>query len=270
MKFSALLILILALAACHPGKKIQTAISHRDTVAAVHDSSAIYHNDSMTFIRDNYQRILKQQVQYTTFSAKIDIDYFDDNGKRRGVNAHIRMYKDSILWISITGPLGIEGMRAYITQDSVKLIDKLNKKIILRSVTYLQDVTELPLDLSLVQDLLIGNPVFLDSNIVSYSTKPGNISLLSIGEDFKNLFTIDADSKLTISSKLDDKDPLKNRTCHLSYSNYQTNNGISFPTYRDINVSEKKKLEILMEFKQYAFNETLTFPFTVPKNYKED
>ncbi len=268
--FSLILVPVIFLWSCHPGKKIQNAISKRDTVTAVHDSTAIYHNDSIAFIRENYHRITGQHIDYTTFSAKIDVDYFEDNGKRRGVTAHVRMYKDSLLWISITGPLGIEGMRAYITQDSVKVLDKLNKKIILRSVTYLQDVTELPVDLSLVQDLLVGNPVFLDSNIVSYSTNPGTISLLSIGENFKNLFTIDADSKRTISSKLDDKDPLKNRTCHLAYSNYEPNGSIQFPTYRDINVAEKKKLEILLDFKQFAFNETLSFPFNIPKNYKED
>ena len=43
------------------------------------------------------------------------------------INAHFRMYKDSVIWISVTAIFGIEGLRAIITQDSVKILDKQNK-----------------------------------------------------------------------------------------------------------------------------------------------
>ena len=85
--------------------------------------------------------------------------------------------------------LGIEAMRVLITKDSVKLLDKLNKTYTARSVSYLQDVTDLPLDLKILQDLIIGNAVFLDSNIVSYSNGNNVINILSVGRWFKNLLT---------------------------------------------------------------------------------
>ena len=111
---------------------------------------------------------------------------------------------------------------------------------------------------------------FLDSNIVSYSKSANTISLLSNGQFFKNLFTIGESDKLIISSKLDDLDELKNRTCYLTYGDYESKQGVNFSTDRNISVAEKKKLDIKLNFKQYAFNETLTFPFTVPKNYKRN
>ena len=156
----------------------------------------------------------QNQINFTTFSGKIDVDYEDANGKKYNVNAHLRMYKDSVIWVSITAILGIEGLRAYITADSVKMLDKQNKKYIARSVSYLQEVTALPLDLKSLQNLLIGNPVFLDSNIISYVKSANTISLLSIGSFFKNLFSIGESDKLTVSSKLDDQDILRNRTCY--------------------------------------------------------
>ena len=120
------------------------------------------------------------------------------------------------------GHLGIEGLRAYITPDSVKLLDKQNKIYIASSVSYLQEVTALPLDLSSLQDLLIGNPVFLDSSIVSYSKSPDNISLLSNWAAFSKIFLPSGKtSKLMQSSKLDDLDECRNRTCYLSYSDYE-------------------------------------------------
>ena len=157
------------------------------------------------------------------------------------------MYKDSVIWISITGLFGIEGLRAYITKDSIKIINKQNKIYTGRSVAYLQEVTGLPLDLHSLQDLLIGNPVFLDSNIVSYTKSGNTISLLSIGELFKNLITLN--EGYMHHSKLDDVDINRNRTCDLSYDDYENKKGVNFSTKRRITVSEKTKLDIKLDFK---------------------
>jgi hypothetical protein len=255
---------------CRSTKKIQTAITPKDTVAVVSVPEKFFREDTVKFIRENYNRIISNRISFTTFSAKIDVDYEDAEGKKYNVNAHVRMYRDSVIWVVITGALGFEGLRAYITTDSVKLLDKQNKSYIARSVSYLQEVTELPLGLASLQNLLIGNPVFLDSNIVSYSQSVDAISMLSNGDFFKNLFTIGGTDKLMQSSKLDDLDEMKNRTCYLTYDDYENKKGVNFSTKREISVAEKKKLEIKLNFKQYDFNETLSFPFSIPKNYKRN
>jgi hypothetical protein len=69
-------------------------------------------------------------------------------------------------------------------------------------------------------------------------------------------------------SKLDDVDILRNRTCFLNYADYENKKGVNFSTSRTITVTEKTKLDVKLNFKQYEFNETLSFPFSVPKNYK--
>ena len=223
------------------------------------------HADSVALIRETYGKIKAQELSFTTFSAKIDVDYVGGNGKKENVNATLRMYKDSVIWVAITGLLGIEGLRAIITKDSIKIINKLDKIYTGRSVAYIQEVAGLPLDLRSMQELIIGNPVFLDSNIVSYTSSANSISLLSIGEKFKNLITLT--DGLVRHSKLDDIDISRNRTCDLSYDNYEDRKGVNFSAKRRITVSEKSKLEIKLDFKTYNFNETLSFPFSVPKNY---
>jgi hypothetical protein len=265
-------VIISIFTSCRSARKIQTAITRKDTVATqvVITPVSNPHADTLTFIRESYQRIMNNRIRFTTFSGKIDVDYTSGEGKKYNVNAHVRMYKDSVIWISVTAILGIEGLRAYITKDSVKLLNKQDKVYTARSVSFLQEVTALPLDLSSLQDLLIGNPVFLDSNIVSYSATPASVSFQSIGGFFKNLFTIGQDDKLMQSSKLDDVDELRSRTCYLTYDDYENKKGPPFPTKRSISVSEKNKLDIKLDFRQYEFNETLSFPFTVPKNYKRD
>jgi hypothetical protein len=257
------------IASCKPTKRIQTAITKKDTtetVVVVNNKQA--HDDTIRFIGATYKDVKSHHINFTTFSAKLNVDYVDADDKKYNVNANLRMYKDSTIWVSVNAIFGIEGLRALITKDSVKILDKQNKLYTARSVEYLQEVTALPLDLHTLQELLIGNPVFLDSNIVSYESDGGTISLLSIGQFFKNLITLEENTKLVQRSKLDDVNELRSRTCDLTYSDYENKKGVSFSTKRKISVAEKKKLDIKLEFKQYNFNEELSFPFSVPKSYK--
>lgn len=256
------------LLSCRSTRKIQTAITRKDTVQAIPEPLAT-HEDSMAFIRQALGKIQSNRIDYKTFSAKINVDYQGADGKKYDVNANLRMYKDSVIWISVTAILGIEGIRAYITRDSVHLLNKQDKVYSARSVAYLQEITALPLDLHSLQDVLVGNPVFLDSNIVSYSRSGNNVTLLSIGEWFKNLLTINDDGRIE-NSKLDDSDSKRSRTCYLNYSDYENKKDVLFSRKRRITVAEKSNLDIKLDFKSYEFNETLSFPFSVPKNYKRD
>ncbi len=96
------------------------------------------------------------------------------------------------------------------------------------------------------------------------------MSLLSISEWFRNLLTVNIKDKSLQRSKLTDSDIVRNRTADLTYSDYETKKNFTFPTKRRISISEKKKLDIKLEYKQFVFNEEVNFPFSVPKNYKRN
>jgi hypothetical protein len=254
---------------CRSTKKIQTALVKKDTIQAnILSDLERARLDSIAFIKEQYAQLQSKRIQYITFNAKLDVDYEDGTGQQLNLNAQLRMYKDSLIWASITAILGIEGLRAYITKDSVKILDKQNKVYIARSVAYLTEVTALPLDLTSLQDLLIGNPVFLDTTLHTYSKGNGTISLQGVNSFFRLLFTIAEQEKVLLSTKLDDLDLTRNRTSFLVYAEYDNRTGINFSQRRNIAVSEKKKLNVELRFKQYAFNETLSFPFSIPKNYR--
>lgn len=271
MKISAVLIIVICLiSSCRSTRPIQTVLAKKDSVVAVVPSAPVATKaDTMSFVRETMNKLVSNRIEFNTFSAKVNVDYQGADGKKYDVNATIRMYKDSTIWISITAIFGIEGLRAYITKDSVKILNKQDKVYTARSVSYLQEVTALPLDLHSLQDILVGNPVFLDSNIVSYSKAGNNVSLLILGSFFKNMLTLNPSVRVE-NSKLDDIDLSRNRTCNLSYTDYENKKGVEFSTKRRITVSEKSNLDIKLDFKQYDFNETLTFPFSVPKNYKRN
>ena len=262
---------MVAITSCRSTKTIQTAIAKKDTtlMTPVVDHLVDHHADSMLFIKKVWDTIHKNHIDFHTFSAKIKVDFEGSDGKKTPpFNAFVRLKKDSVLWVNINAALGFDAFRVLITPDSVKVINKLNKTVQLRSVGYLQELTKIPMTFSDLQNLLVGNPIFLDSNINSYKKDDRSVSLMSLGILFKHLITVNREDYVLIHSKLDDVDAIRARTADLTYGDYQVKNGIRFSTHRKITVSEKSKLDIEMEFKQFDFNADLSFPFTIPKNYK--
>lgn len=257
----------LMISGCRTVKQINKAIAPKDTTlnSVIIDQSRV---DSLLMIQSTLRNLNKNYIDFKSFNAKIKIDYQDSKGRHQNLMAIVRIYKDSAIWISLNATIfSSEVYRALITKDSVILLNKLDNEVQYRSLDYLQEVTEIPFDYTTLQDLLIGNPVFMDSNVVFYKRTDNQILISTVGRFFKNLLSLTADNYSLVHSKLDDVDMARNRTADITYSNYENKIGLSFSTYREITVSEKNKLDITLNFKQYEFNKDLSMPFNIPKNY---
>lgn len=271
MKYFAFFLLsVVLLASCGPTRKVQrieNSISKKDTTATVIVKPQEPVIDSFSIVKHIVEGLEKQKIDFNTFSAKVKLNY---EGKDEGdqATAYIRMKKDSVIWISLTGALGIEGFRLLVNKDSVKLMNKLQKTIQYRSIAYLQELTKVPFDYFSLQDVIVGNPVFVDSNIVSYKNTQNELLVLIVGNMFKNLLTLESSDLRVVHSKLDDLDSMHNRTCDITYDGYENSGDFYFSTKRRISVSEKSKLDIDLEFKNYDFNKPQDYPFSIPKNYK--
>jgi hypothetical protein len=260
------IVIISFLAGCKSTKKIQAAISKKDTTAiTITNQSEL---DSLAMINNLLSEVHSKQLNYKTFSAKIKVEY-EDSKSKQSITAYIRMIKDSAIWVSgYATVFNIEAFRALIKKDSVFVIDKINKVVLYRSIDYLQEVSEIPFDFKTIQDLVIGNPIFFDDSVVSYKESESKILLATIGAKFKHLLTITKPARILTHSKLDDLDISRNRTADITYGDFENKNGTNFSTYREITVSEKNKLDIQMNYKQYEFNKDLDLKFNIPKNFK--
>ncbi|HSC52396.1 MAG TPA: DUF4292 domain-containing protein [Phnomibacter sp.] len=251
---------------CRAPRQIQQVINKVDTVAV----TSVTHPaiDSAAVKNEILKKVHANHIDFNTFLGKVKIDINDGKGKTTNATAFIRIQRDSLIWISLTGPLGIEGFRVLVSKDSVFVMDKLEKTYAARSVNYLQDIIKLPVDFSVLQNLIIGNPVFFADNIISYKQNGGSLMALSADEYFKHMITIDTLNNTVIHSKLDDVDAMRNRTCDITLGGYTPVQTRLFSNTRELTVTEKSKLDILLDFKQVSFDEPQSFPFNVPKNYK--
>ncbi len=262
----AAILLVLFFSSCKSTRKIQAAISKKDTtsVLIIHSSA----DDSLAIIKNSLADIHNKVIDFKTFSAKIKVEYQDSKGKQT-ITAYVRIIKDSVIWISgYATVFNIEAFRALIHKDSVFVLDKINKEVQLRSIDYLQEVTQIPFDFKTLQDMLLGNPIFFSDSVVSYKETESKILLATVGANFKHLLTLTRPDKIIVHSKLDDLDINRNRTADITYDEFENNSGINFSTYREITVSEKNKLDIQLKYKQYEFNKELQLNFNIPKNYK--
>jgi hypothetical protein len=264
--FGTIIFSALVNVSCRSTRKIQSAIEKKDSTVVVKIDTA--REDSIRFIGEAVRNFRLKYINYRTFSAKVKIEYEDSKESLPDFTAFIRMAKDSVIWIRIEALFGIEAFRALITKDSVYVLDKFKKRAMVRSLAYFEEMTQLPLDFTTLQDLIVGNPVFFGENITSVQKNERLVSLLHIGDLFKHLVSLDKDNFRMMHSKLDDVDVNRNRTADLNYNDYEEKNGISFSTERNVVIAEKSRVEIKMHFKQFQFNEMLNYPFSIPSNYK--
>ena len=161
MKLGSIFILIMMVViGCRPAKKvqkIQEAISKKDTtsVIVVKDNNGV---DSAALIHQVYNKVIKNKIEFNTFSAKVRVSY---EGKEGGdeATAFIRLKKDSAIWLSLRGALGIEGFRVTDNKRQCEGDEPAERKMFsFRSISYLQDITDLPFDFTTLQDLIIGQP----------------------------------------------------------------------------------------------------------------
>jgi len=250
---------------CRSTKKLQTAVNKKDTIV----TGTKVLPDSLKAGKDLFAILNNNRINFKTFSAKIKVDYEDAKGRQPDVNAFVRIQKDSIIWISINATfLSIEAFRILITKNKIIILNKLEKQVEEHPFSFIESIAKIPLDFKTLEDIIIGNPVYLGDKVVAYKVTENRILLSTIGEYFKNLLTLSANNNLIERSKLDDLDVKLNRTADLSYGKYENKEGVRFSTEREITVAEKTKVNIKLDFKQYDFNTVLSYPFTVPKNYK--
>ena len=260
------LVVIFNSVGCKTAKKIQAAVDKKDSTSI--NITQPVNDDSILVIKNALAAVHDKQIDFKTFSAKIKVEYEDANGKQPNITAYVRILKDSLIWISgYATVFNVEAFRILINRDSVFVLDKINKEVKLRSMDYLQELTEIPFDLKTLQNLIVGNPIFLYDSVLSYKETESKILLATLGQYFKHLLTLSKTDHLITHSKLDDVNIVRNRTADITYGNYEITNGVNFSTYRQITVSEKNKLDINLSFKQYEFNKELLIIFNIPSSY---
>lgn len=96
-----------------------------------------------------------QSFEWLTANMSIQAE---GNGQSfNDLNGQLRIRHDSLVWLSVTATMGVEVLRAKVSNDSVWLINRLEKTYLAEPLDTVSAQLGMPLSLPLLQTLLLDN-----------------------------------------------------------------------------------------------------------------
>jgi len=217
----------------------------------------------------NTTKLVVNDVRFDYLSSKAKIDYESDVQSVSGT-ANIRIKKDSIIWISLSPGLGIEAARVQVTEDSVVLLDKVNKAYYIYDFPSLSKKLKFDLNYHLVESVVLGNLIYpYDREKVVKNPKSFAYNQQHSQFYFENFIGVES-MKL---EKIQVTDTLTKNTISVNYADFQLVEEEIFPFLIDavLSYSDKKTspVKVNIEYKQTAIEKKpLKFPFNIPQRYE--
>jgi hypothetical protein len=200
---------------------------------------------------------------YDWFSAHAKITVINDEG-RTEFGANLKAKKDSAIWVSIVPALGIEVARVLMTKDSVRVIDRINKKYTSYGYGVLENYTALPVNLETMEDILAGIPIYFDRK-KSDANRQDTVTVLTSGKNkIKNTLYLNPDYTLWRMNLIDSA---MGKSLNLRYRDYNRDNLKPFALDRAIELNDEKHTNVFVNFSRVKVNEPQKMPFNVKEKY---
>ena len=216
--------------------------------------------------KDNSEIIAKLQAKqpsFNTLSIKAKGELKID-GKGQDVNMSIRIKNAEAIWVSVS--MVIEGARALITPDSIKIMNRLDNIYIRKPFSYIYQFTNKQVDFKAIQGLLTAN-VFPET-LNSYSelaTRDNQTEVKGALAGLVYTMLFNSTSNLIQNNVTD---PDKGQNLSVTYSDFGTVKALELPQTVDINSeTNNKKISIALKYNSFTVDEAVDFPFNVPKKY---
>ncbi len=255
------IILVCILSACHRNKQIAGTVTPpvNTTPPPVAVTAAVDPNVSkmLAHIKNN-------ELPFSELAAKLKTKVSSPS-LNQSFTTNIRWKKNEKIWMSMS-IIGIEGARVLITKDSIKIMDKINSKYILKPLSYIKQKTYVDLSFNDIENLLLGQLLFTDSTKTKYANNATNYALSSDGIRFLTSILLDKKSQLPTNILITDKK--YSQTVESTYSNYQLQMGKMFAMDRDLKIkSGLETFQMTVKFQSIEARQNLEYPFTINSGY---
>ncbi|MDT8307930.1 MAG: DUF4292 domain-containing protein [Bacteroidales bacterium] len=233
-------------------------------------------------IEDIFRGLNENRYHFDALAVKIDVDVITKNTKE-SFSGNLRLQQDSAIWVSVR-KFGFEGVRVLITPDSVKMINRLEKKYFIGAFESLNRLFDVNVNFLLLQALMTGNDinddidkscVHLTDTIDRYLSvfcperKIVNPVTAKTQKDFfvQQHVSIDTSTYKIIFNRVK---PLNDfRVLKASYSNYlPDDNGNLFPMLMVFELETENLSTVIVTVNKVKDNQNLKMPFKLPDKYE--
>ena len=229
-----------------------------------------------------FARLKEKEMKFNWFSAKFSAEY-SNKGKENSFSGQIRIRKDSLIWISLTPMLGIEAVRLMISQDSVKMINRLNDTYFVGDYEYVNRFLNTNIDFDLLQAFLLGNDLqFYEDGKFRASIDRGEYKLSTGARAKLKKFVRNSQENLKIFIQNLWLDPVSFKITHADvkeirrdniklesfYDDFELLEGQLFPRKMDYTIWADNTIRVKADFSKLTINNPLQFPFKIPASYQ--
>lgn len=210
-----------------------------------------------------------EEIGFGYMHGKARMVYKDDK-KEREVKAHIRVRKDSVIWMTFT-VIGVQGGKALINQDSITIVSTVDKEYYVFNYAELSKRFNFEVNYNVLEAAILGNLVQPKSNTDVLSQKDST----QIITQTKGAVSITnfVNSRTKKIKKVELIEPTSGNALNIDYSDFQPLGDKLFPYNNVISVVYKAangviNNSIIVEFnKAEVGDKELKFPFKIPPKY---
>ena len=228
------------------------------------------------------EQMHKNQSVFDWFSGKAKVDFIEGR-KTTPFTAQMRIKRDSVIWISLSTGIGIEGGRLLLTQDSVKYINRINKTYFVGDYDFLSELINTEVSFCMIQALLTGKDFSwhnyqglkakLDNKLYQLeSTNRHHLKKHSKLDNFENPIYYQS---LWINPETFKIQHIKikeigneNNKIFASYKQYRSVDEQLIPYSMDIKFDSNKGLSLEMVYYKINLDEKVGFPFSISEKYR--
>lgn len=198
--------------------------------------------------------------EFLSFKTKAS---YSSGSDQQSFNLHLKMKKDSIMWVSITA-LGIEAGRALIFPDSVMVIDRLNRKYFIYDFSYLEKLAKLPVSFDQLQNILWGNPPY-PTHQYRLSEDEGMVQMKFEQLPLENRISLDKNLRVQNSMMVHQAE---NRSMDIQYASFSKIDKQWLPlTITMLMKQGINEAKLTLNHSNVSTEPIDQFPFSIPQGY---
>lgn len=242
-----------------------------------------------------FKNISDNELDFEFIHAKKMEITFKRGKESKSIKATMRVQRDSFIWVSMTGPMGIGEGRLLLTPDSIKFYNSYDKVYFVNDHSYLLEKLDMDISFHCLQKILT-NQFFSFESCFYDDVKPKRFKR-DISEGKYMLYTMEERAMDRKLKKLDKKkrknkefvlvmqkiliDPLLFRPAFVSIEDLDEGSGITvtyhkfstygeklFPEVVSFNLfSPAEKIVLKLEFGKLEFDVPVRPSFKIPARY---
>jgi hypothetical protein len=226
-------------------------------------------------LEEIYDSLIIKGPDFSNLEVRFNCSYTNSN-QSIDLKGTLKMAYDSLIWLTLSPGLGIEGVRVLCNKDSIYILNRQDRTLTKSDYNYIKKEWKIDVDFNSLQSIFSGRffiyPNISDkkkefvSNFIIKNDSVGLEVYRKTQNNIENLLKINRSTFKISEYIINDVSEVRNLSLNYSFS--KLNEGFLFPKKIAIKSTNAGKfLNIDLDYTKILINNNPGFSFTVPASY---